>query len=79
MEKALSLILALVLCLSLCACGDGENGSNNNSKPDFSKAIREIDFSMTMNDVRSAETSTLTEVKDNRRGGQPHWKIICGG
>lgn len=21
----------------------------------------------------------IIEVKDNRRGGQPHWKIICGG
>lgn len=21
----------------------------------------------------------ITEVKDNRRGGQKHWRIVCGG
>ena len=21
----------------------------------------------------------VTEVKDNRRGGQKHWKVVCGG
>ena len=65
MKKALSLILALVMCLSLCACGGGENGLNNNTGPDYSKAIRKVDFSMTMDDVRSMETSTLIEVRDN--------------
>lgn len=25
------------------------------------------------------KTLKIMEVKDNRRGGQPHWRIVCGG
>ena len=64
MKKIISFILMLTLCLSLFACssksGGANDGNNVNQAFNYAQYFKNVNFSMTINDIKSLETSKLT-------------------